>query len=552
MNKLFRLLLPLLVGTLPLCAAASENVDVTIAAARQAAHDDKNAESARLFEQAIAAAPERRIDLLPELADQLTYSGKSYRAVPLYREALATHTLQPQAERHVELNLGLALSWSHHLAQAKATYGALLLHDPRDVDARLGYARALSYEDQLSPALRQYERVLAIDPGNHEALESIARVQSWRGRFRDARERAGALLARDKGDLGASLILAQSKLWMGRPDLAARDERALLESHPKDLSVRSLLDDLADAKSSQAHVSASTGNQSDGLLIRDATLDLEARASQGASSFGIHYEPISYVGQNSNGDAVERRLGVVGRSRFADWGEVNVAASDDDVSATGTTRKDLLLYNTYLTLLPDDTFRFDIGSRKETFDNLTSLALGVTAIYNSLSMDITPDENDRITLRANTGKFTDGNRRGWEQAEVEHAFVRRPRLLFGARGTSYSFSESLNNGYFDPPRYQSAEATGHIYGNTQNRLYYDGFVSYGREWVLNGGARPTHSFHAALSYVVSRPISVSIFADNFDITVWQKLPFILFGRRNNLLHFIIGQRLIWIFSILGF
>ncbi|MBD5634931.1 MAG: hypothetical protein IAI49_10670, partial [Candidatus Eremiobacteraeota bacterium] len=75
-------ILAIVLGTLPLVAgAAAGDVSDTLAAARQAAHDDRNAESARLFEQAVAAAPDRRLELLPELSDQLTYSGRPGEAI---------------------------------------------------------------------------------------------------------------------------------------------------------------------------------------------------------------------------------------------------------------------------------------------------------------------------------------------------------------------------------------------------------------------------------------------------------------------------------------
>jgi tetratricopeptide (TPR) repeat protein len=503
-------------AAVPLDSRASGSVEKTVLAARQAAREDRNAEAARLFQDAVTEAPELRLDLLPELADQLTYSGRAGEAIPLYQEVLASHTLSPAAARHTALGLALAESWDHKLPQALATYAALLLRDPSDIDALLGHARVLSWENRLKESLREYQEVLRVEPGNLEALENIARVQSWRGRQRSAQRRARAILAQHPENRPAALTLANSELWMGRPDVAASESRSYLPARPSDPNVRDLYDDINDARSPQFNLASSTANSSDRLNIRSTTMEAVTHEAQGAASLGFRYQPISYEGAGSTGSASERRVGVFGSYRFNDWSEVHAAVLNDDITATGTTEKSRLLYDGYVTLWPNDTFRFDVGTRQETFDNIVSLQMGITVATNSISMDFTPDEDTRLTVRASSAQLSDGNRRGWNQLEFERSFARAPHVLFGVRTTGYSFSEALNDGYFSPLRYRSAELTFHLYGDARRRLYYDVAGGYGREWVLFGGTRPTHELHAALSYLLSRKITVQIFYDSFD------------------------------------
>ena len=113
----------------------------------------------------------------------------------------------------------------NQLSQSLATYDALLVRNPRDINALLGYARVLSWQDRLTASLHEYERVLAFDPRNQEALDGIARVQSWRGRQRDAQRRARKILANNAADAQAAITLANSELSMGRPDQAGRIPR---------------------------------------------------------------------------------------------------------------------------------------------------------------------------------------------------------------------------------------------------------------------------------------------------------------------------------------
>jgi thioredoxin-like negative regulator of GroEL len=77
--------------------ARAQSPEDVVEQARQAAATNDNREAARLFEQAMTLAPERRRELLLEYADQVTYSGRPAEAVPLYRELLTDGTLDAGA-----------------------------------------------------------------------------------------------------------------------------------------------------------------------------------------------------------------------------------------------------------------------------------------------------------------------------------------------------------------------------------------------------------------------------------------------------------------------
>src|SRR3712207_4183501 len=96
LGRRFAGLLLFLVCHLAPVAAAAQSADEFLAQARAAATANNNREAARLFEQAIRAAPERRSEWLLEIADQLAYAGRPGEAVPLYRERLADPALAPE------------------------------------------------------------------------------------------------------------------------------------------------------------------------------------------------------------------------------------------------------------------------------------------------------------------------------------------------------------------------------------------------------------------------------------------------------------------------
>ena len=119
-------------------------VDAIIASAREAASRDQNALAARRFRQAIRAAPDRRMELLREYADQLTFSGNPAAAVNLYRE-LITAELMARGKPSIGLlkALGLAHLWAGQHAAAKDAYEQALTLDAGDEDAKRNLAEAL-------------------------------------------------------------------------------------------------------------------------------------------------------------------------------------------------------------------------------------------------------------------------------------------------------------------------------------------------------------------------------------------------------------------------
>ncbi|WP_134500354.1 tetratricopeptide repeat protein [Microvirga pakistanensis] len=134
---------------LALSSAVAQSPQEVIEQARQAASTNDNREAARLFEQAIASAPERRGELLLEYADQVSYSGRPADAVPLYRERLADPALDAATRERAERGLAFALLWSSQFQDALTAWEARLQRDPDNDEAR----KALS--DALVGAARQ-------------------------------------------------------------------------------------------------------------------------------------------------------------------------------------------------------------------------------------------------------------------------------------------------------------------------------------------------------------------------------------------------------------
>jgi tetratricopeptide (TPR) repeat protein len=495
------LLAALLIGSAPARAGtAAQEAERAATAAREEARQNRNDVAAVLFEWAVSLAPSRRREWLREWADQLIYSGHAGKAVPLYRELLAGE--QPSAdERHwTRLGLAQALSWSHQLRASLREYDALLVQDPKDLDARLGRARVLSWIDRNRDSLREYEAVLRQDPGNVEARRGLGRVQSWRGHQRDAQRRLAQLLQDHPGDAEGMSLLAQSQDWMGRPDRAKETLHGLLAHAPDNPRGKQLLAEIERRERPTTGLDVQQSHQSDHLTITAQSFQHELRLDDGRTTVGPRFQRLEYVPERGPVDITVNRPGVFARHRFNDRSELTNSLWADLIEPETGKSRTVPTYDTYLTLWPNDLLRFDVGSSRTTFDNIKSLTRGITGTYASFSMDVTPDELSRLTTRFNWGSYSDGNTRRWAQVEVERRVRTHPNLLLGARYTHIDFSKLLDNGYFNPETYHSAVATVHLYGHDGSRFSYDLDGSYGRETARPGGGKPFSSGGVRLHY----------------------------------------------------
>jgi len=488
-----------------------------VEAARAAAGADRHQESIDAFRRAIELDPEHREEWLPELADQLTWSGEPGAAVPLYREALASAT-DPEAERRARLGLALALSWDDELADSLAEYDALVARDPADRQARLGRARVLSWMDRQGPALAEYEAVLRDHPDDLEALRGAGRVQSWRSRHRDASLRMEELLAAHPHDRQATVILAESLEWMGRPDRAERVLRDQIAADPADSRSAALLDDVEFRQRPAMRLDWEESHQSNDLRITSTSIDSRFHFGDGRTFAGPRYalgvfdpddSPVKEILVNRPGFEVGHRLGDAlawNGSFFVDVIETR-GASGDHVLPT---------YDTLFTYLPNDLLRFGVGSSRTTFDNEQSLREGETAVYANASMDVTPDELTRLSTRFNWGAYSDGNERTWWQLEAERRVWNHPRLATGFRYTGFDFARLEQSGYWNPNTYHSNEVLLRAFDRVGEkfRWYLGGSVGY--EIQNPGTDKAIWSAGASLAYEIVRRVEVEMAYDFFS------------------------------------
>jgi tetratricopeptide (TPR) repeat protein len=437
--------------------AGPANADGLLEAARAAARADRNREAADLFAQALQAAPARRRELLQEYADQLVYSDRASQAVPLYREALEAPLSRDQQLRSLR-GLGLALLWSDRPGEAREVYDALLKEQPSDQEARRGRARAASWSGRQREAVGQLEALLRDHPQDDEA-----RVQ-----------------------------LAQSQAWMGRSDLASATLSRVTSSRD---DARKLKAELDRARAPRTTADVYRSNQSDNLDISGIRLGHAIDFAGGRGTAGVRIDRIDYE-REDGGDSVRvTRPGVHGRYRISDSLELNGEVGRENIDPRGGGGRSPTVYATWLTLWPNDLFRFDLSTSRSTFDNLQSLRQGITARQHGLSMDITPSERQRYSARLQRSDYSDGNERRWGQLEGEYRLFTKTDTWVGLRHTRFEFERLLNNGYFNPLSFESTQATVRTLwrpDGKDGRWDVSAQVALGREHASPGGSKPAY------------------------------------------------------------
>lgn len=413
--------------------------------------------------------------------------------------------------------------------KAIAQYEALLNRpglDPQQVkdtraaliDARLDYAQVLWDRDDLGGARAQYRAVLTEDASNAEARADYARLESWRGRYREAKRMALEDLQRNKGDAQSVVTLAQDELWMGRPDEAARDVRPLLEADPKNGDALALASQIRDNTGASVETSYETANQSDNLLIQDAHFATNVTPDNGRTTIGAFFDRTRYSASDVDAEIIVQRPGVHFAHRFSDWAALSADLSYDRISAPedSSVNRAIGTYAVDLSLWSDDTLRFDLESRKETFDNLLSLAKGISARFDAVTLGFTPDERTQGELRFSRGTYSDGNSENLVELQLDREVLHRPHVTLGVRASQADFARILDGGYFNPLDYRGMELTAAASSSLGPRFDYDVAAGLGTESANPGGGDTAYSASASISYRLGGRSVLELYYDAYN------------------------------------
>lgn len=495
--------------------------DALVGAARQAAGQARNAEAVNLFERALTVMPGRRRELLREYAEQVLYAGQPLRAIPLFQEVLQRPDLNLQERRDAQLGLARALAWSGQQKLAIPVFSEILASNPNDVDALIGRGNALNDITDHKQALADFEVVLAFQPSNVEAIRGAATAERSMGLPRAALARLKPLLASGDRNPATLFIAAQARREMGRPDLSEDYAKAVLAQKPGDAGALALLDQLYQERRPLTRIESWYARRSDDLAIWSLQASHELTLNDGLTKIGPQARFMRYRGDDFPSVDMSS-IGIAGQHRFGDHVEfrssilLNVEDESRRNRPDGEDDQDVTLtHDTTLSLIPSDLLRFDLNLvRRYADENTRSIMNDVLANDVGLKVLVTPDNATRFTAQAIYSHYSDGNERAWGQVEFAKRFTANPYFWLGARYTAFDFAEVVDNGYWNPDRYQSLEASVHFYGPLADRWWFDlqGAAGYG--WSEPGEGGFVSYASARLNYDFTSQATFALYASH--------------------------------------
>jgi hypothetical protein len=122
----------------------------------------------------------------------------------------------------------------------------------------------------------------------------------------------------------------------------------------------------------------------------------------------------------------------------------------------------------------------------------------------------------KLTLRGELTDFADGNDRRWMQAEAERRVSRKPNIFLGARATAFRFEQQLDNGYFNPKSFRSAELTARGWGQIAPATWLDLAAAVGPEHSEPGGTKLAYWVRGKLSHALTDQLEVAIRAERLS------------------------------------
>jgi hypothetical protein len=122
----------------------------------------------------------------------------------------------------------------------------------------------------------------------------------------------------------------------------------------------------------------------------------------------------------------------------------------------------------------------------------------------------------KLTVRGELTDFSDGNGRRWVQAEAERRVSRKPNMFVGARATAFSFERQLDNGYFNPKSFRSAEITARGWGQIAPATWVDVAAAAGPEHSNPGGTKLAYWLRGKLSHALNDDLELSVRAERLS------------------------------------
>jgi tetratricopeptide (TPR) repeat protein len=463
---------------------------------------------AKLLFAAVLLAVPARVWAVADVAaaDEAFDAGDSALALALYDEILAANP----GDINALLRSGKLLSWDRKYDEALARYDRALTREPGNTAVLLERGKVLLWSRRYDEAIASFQRILKEDPKQPWALCGTAQAYAWRGQNAKARPFYDRALAADPELKEAQLGVAYVDLEDGDTSAAAARAAALKAKYPDDAEVADLDKAVRRARAPWVQIGYEHMNDSDqnrmNTYLAEGGFSLPARMDLrfGYAHSDLHGPVPGNADANASADTLHGVLGWQPKARHR--GELRLGAMTL-TDSTGSERTTGIGGLSYVFPMATWTGRAAVAYdpflySPEILDN----EIDVTSVTFAASGLASP--HCRIETDAGYGDFSDGNRRFNADAGAWYVWKWPKRtLLLGGAARYLTFSEDLNDGYFDPQNLIAG--IGSLRGNgaiASSKWEYEAAVEAGAQSYTFGGAKTTGKPLWNLYGLIARPL----------------------------------------------
>ncbi len=470
------------------------NPSLLIELARVNTYADRHPQAIMLFEETRTSHPDKMEEILRELGDQYKWNNNLPKAVETYEEALKN---DPE-NITIEIGLAEALAWNGKHYQALKRYNKILKKDPNCIQALLAKAEVLSWMDRLEEAQRLFKRVLELDPGNLKAAIGQARILVWQGYHRKGVKSYETILKERPDDAEALEGMAFAYHWDGNESKSIEIAKQAISIAPNRESVRNLYMDIENARAPYTVNYNWYWEDSNYLSVQGVGQRMGLYPDSKTLVEGIYEWRKS---RQKNNGASKINVGGVGLKRkITDQVEMSsylYGTNFGHVDYTAFTT------DTWMTIRPDDVWRFDLSYNRGTFDDVGSIYNKIIVNSGGASFDFKPNRFFFASASFKRGLYSDGNTQNTVFAKAEYRLCQKPYMKAYYNYYYSAWGKMLNSGYFNPKKEDSHSGGGYISFDLTDKLFVEGQGSGGYEYQTPKNYHPTYFFGGSLNYRIS-------------------------------------------------
>ncbi|MEI6862997.1 MAG: hypothetical protein WCK38_01160, partial [Candidatus Omnitrophota bacterium] len=171
--------------------------------------------------------------------------------------------------------------------------------------------------------------------------------------------------------------------------------------------------------------------------------------------------------------------------------------------------------DTWLTLKPDDIWRFDLSYNRSTFDDVGSIMNKVIVNSGGASVDFRPNRFLFLSGSFKRGQYSDGNMQNTVLAKAEYRLLQKPYVK-GYYNYYYSgWGKMMDTGYFNPEKMDSHSGGLYVSSDLTDNLFWECQGSGGYEYQTPKAYHPTYFFGGTVNYKIGKNWTVSLHGETF-------------------------------------